>query len=51
MVQFCSTRLGFKDIYTLEKDNFADLAQVLVLELISPEMWPLYSRYFSVFTV
>ena len=42
----CLIRLGFKDIYTLEKDNFADLAlflrsvlemgQVLVLKLISP---------------
>ena len=43
MVYFCLTQLKFKDIYTLEKDNFADLApflhsvlemgQVLVLEL------------------
>ena len=26
MVQFCCSRLGFKDIYTLEKDSFGDLA-------------------------
>ena len=35
MVYFCLTQLKFKDIYTLEKDNFADLAPFLhsVLEM------------------
>ena len=43
MVQFCCSRLGFKDIYTLEKDSFGDLAhsvqemgQMLVLKLNTP---------------
>ena len=42
MALFCSTCLGFKDIYTLEKDNFPDLRiantrlSVKCLELISP---------------
>jgi len=48
LCSFVPTRLGFKDTYTPENDNFAgfvnfkhsvlEMGQVLVLELISPEI-------------